>query len=168
MHRRHKWARWPPEHPTKRSSPRRSARVRCFSRLCGGCSWHHPGVQAPRHVSANRRHCGRQNGLTDSYLYATLQLLWLRQSETREPQQVEFSALGRLAQLVRAPSSHGGGRWFESISAHQETSREVKQLQASRLVPFLPRPVPVSYVCSPRAFGRTDPTENGSGRAPTF
>ena len=27
-------------------------------------------------------------------------------------------ALGRLAQLVRAPSSHGGGRWFESCVAH--------------------------------------------------
>src|SRR5262249_9872556 len=25
---------------------------------------------------------------------------------------------GRLAQLVRAPSSHGGGRWFESSIAH--------------------------------------------------
>ena len=157
MHRRHKWARWPPEHPTKRSSPRRSTRVRCSSRLCaghtdrppspvhretspmhlsdrdlgcllglaGGCYWHHPGVQAPRHVSANRRHCGRQNGLTDSYLYATLQLLWLRQSETREPQQVEFSALGRLAQLVRAPSSHGGGRWFDPSSAHHVTRNGV-------------------------------------------
>lgn len=27
---------------------------------------------------------------------------------------------GGLAQLVRAPASHAGGRWFESISLHQE------------------------------------------------
>ena len=29
-----------------------------------------------------------------------------------------FSLYGRLAQLVRAPLSHGGGRWFESCVAH--------------------------------------------------
>ena len=27
---------------------------------------------------------------------------------------------GRLAQLVRAPVSHTGGRWFESITAYHE------------------------------------------------
>ena len=27
---------------------------------------------------------------------------------------------GGLAQLVRAPASHAGGRWFESISLHQK------------------------------------------------
>ena len=26
---------------------------------------------------------------------------------------------GHVAQLVRAPASHAGGRWFESISLHQ-------------------------------------------------
>ena len=30
-----------------------------------------------------------------------------------------FEWNGRLAQLVRAPSSHGGGHWFESSIAHQ-------------------------------------------------
>src|SRR5659263_558504 len=29
---------------------------------------------------------------------------------------------GRLAQLVRAPSSHGGGHWFESSIAHHIAS----------------------------------------------
>ena len=30
---------------------------------------------------------------------------------------------GRLAQLVRAPASHAGGRWFESSIAHHESGR---------------------------------------------
>ncbi len=31
--------------------------------------------------------------------------------------------LGRLAQLVRAPSSHGGGHWFDPSSAHHDRPR---------------------------------------------
>ena len=32
---------------------------------------------------------------------------------------IHYVPLGGLAQLVRAPASHAGGRWFESISLHQ-------------------------------------------------
>jgi hypothetical protein len=32
---------------------------------------------------------------------------------------LSYSARGRLAQLVRAPRLHRGGRWFESSTAHQ-------------------------------------------------
>ena len=32
---------------------------------------------------------------------------------------IRFTGLGSLAQLVRAPASHAGGRRFESCSAHQ-------------------------------------------------
>ena len=31
---------------------------------------------------------------------------------------LDYDILGRLAQLVRAPSSHGGSRRFESFAAH--------------------------------------------------
>ena len=31
---------------------------------------------------------------------------------------LELKTRGRLAQLVRAPPSHGGGHWFESSIAH--------------------------------------------------
>lgn len=37
-----------------------------------------------------------------------------------------FFNLGRLAQLVRAPLSHGGGQQFESVAAHSTRLRVVK------------------------------------------
>ena len=39
-------------------------------------------------------------------------------SEPRAWYSVSSFHSGRLAQLVRAPSSHGGSRWFESSAAH--------------------------------------------------
>ena len=33
---------------------------------------------------------------------------------------VRVTIFGHVAQLVRAPASHAGGRWFESIRAHQK------------------------------------------------
>ena len=37
-----------------------------------------------------------------------------------------FFKHGRLAQLVRAPLSHGGGQQFESVAAHSTRLRVVK------------------------------------------
>ena len=50
---------------------------------------------------------------------------------------------GRLAQLVRAPSSHGGGRWFDPSSAHHVNERG-----------WLCRPAP--FLFGARSVGRGD------------
>ena len=42
------------------------------------------------------------------------------------------STYGGLAQLVRAPASHAGGRWFESISLHQLRNSHHCSVSASR------------------------------------
>ena len=44
---------------------------------------------------------------------------------TFPPTSAIILAHGGLAQLVRAPASHAGGRWFESISLHQSLENAV-------------------------------------------
>ena len=43
------------------------------------------------------------------------------------------SAEGRLAQLVRAPASHAGGRRFESVSVHHFNNQEVSDFKIASL-----------------------------------
>ncbi len=38
------------------------------------------------------------------------------------PRFIVYGPAGRLAQLARAPPLQGGGRWFESNTAHQSLS----------------------------------------------
>jgi hypothetical protein len=43
------------------------------------------------------------------------------------PSETRIPICGRLAQVVRAPSSHGGGRWFEpSVAHHSKSLRSIR------------------------------------------
>jgi len=63
-------------------------------RPCRGCSWHHLEFKRPARFSQSPP-LWRQNGLTDSYLYATLQLLWPGRVKRESRNSFDFSALGR-------------------------------------------------------------------------
>ena len=55
---------------------------------------------------------------------------------------VDLSRYGRLAQLARAPDLHSGGRGFESLIAHQDTTVDL------RMPPSNYREIDCRYRCS--------------------